>query len=230
MPKHSQFLLMNTSKQQFDDYAVYEGVKVTDFFTSLGIDLAGLGATGITVFAPDGFSVDFDLTNTSKKYYITGQYPKGTYYYFTGFSKPDFEFIHIPNVLPTGVSNLQEIPDELYLLMAYNRDGMPLSTSYYDGSSGRLEGEGPFRIVPPQKTPSSPDRGNNAQYQAVDPGDLPAYNYDLNKDHNAGSSVRGMCVIRINPMPTGVEEYDWKAGGWSLIADKKLVIYGLGID
>ncbi len=61
MPKHSQFLLMNTSKQQFDDYAAYEGVKVTDFFSQLGIDLADLGATGITIFAPDGFSGDFDV-------------------------------------------------------------------------------------------------------------------------------------------------------------------------
>jgi hypothetical protein len=231
MSKHSQFLLMNTSKQQFDDYTKYEGVKVTDFFAHLGIDLAGLGATGITIFAPDGFSTDFDLTNTigSKRYYITGQYPQGTFHYVTGFSNPKLEFINIPSTLPAGVSHLQPIPDELYLLIAYNRDGKPLSSSYYDGISGRLEGEGPFRIVPPQKKPSSPDRGNG-QLQAVDASDLPAYNYNSGYDHNAGSSVRGMCVIRINPMPAGIEEYDWKAGGWSLIADKEIVIYGLGIN
>jgi hypothetical protein len=233
VPKHSQFLLMNTTRQQFDDYTTYEGMKVTDFFAQLGIDLAGLGATGITIFAPDGFSTDFDLNNTvgSKKYYLTGQYPQGTFYYVTGFSNPDLEFINVPNVLPAGVAHLQPIPDELYLLIAYNRDGKPLSTSYYNSVDLKLDGEGPFRIIPPQKAPSSPDRGNGkTQGDINNPSEFPEYNYHLSFDHNAGSSVRGTCVIRINPMPAGLEEYDWKAGGWSLITDKKLAIYGLGIN
>jgi hypothetical protein len=38
-----------------------------------------------------------------------------------------------------------------------------------------------------------------------------------------------MCVIRINPMPEGYEEYDWK-NGWSLIEDKKIIIYGHGVS
>jgi hypothetical protein len=47
-------------------------------------------------------------------------------------------------------------------------------------------------------------------------------------DHNAGACVRGACVIRVNPMPAGYEEYDWK-NGWPLIGEKKVVIYGRAV-
>jgi hypothetical protein len=30
-------------------------------------------------------------------------------------------------------------------------------------------------------------------------------------------------------MPEGYEEYDWKFGGWSLITEKKIIIYGTGV-
>jgi hypothetical protein len=36
-------------------------------------------------------------------------------------------------------------------------------------------------------------------------------------------------VIRINPMPAGFEEYDWK-NGWPLISGRQLVIFGKGIQ
>ena len=47
-------------------------------------------------------------------------------------------------------------------------------------------------------------------------------------DHNAGACVRGACVLRVNPLPAGVEEYDWK-NGWPLIADRTIMIYGHGV-
>jgi hypothetical protein len=47
-------------------------------------------------------------------------------------------------------------------------------------------------------------------------------------DHNAGASIRGACVIRVNPMPEGYEEYDWK-NGWPLIEGRQIVIFGKGV-
>jgi hypothetical protein len=55
-----------------------------------------------------------------------------------------------------------------------------------------------------------------------------SWDYDKNLDHNAGKSVRGVVVIRVNPMPAGLEEYD-TTNGWSLITEEKIVIYGYGV-
>lgn len=55
------------------------------------------------------------------------------------------------------------------------------------------------------------------------------WDFDEAIDHNAGKCVRGMCVIRINPMPVGHEDFDWK-NGWSLIQDKAIILYGHGVS
>ncbi len=52
MPSHTQFFLMNTSRSG-DFYAEYTGVPVEDLLKDAGILDS---ATGITVFAPDGWS------------------------------------------------------------------------------------------------------------------------------------------------------------------------------
>ena len=72
MPSHTQFMLANTHKQQFDDYATYKGVKIIDLVNELNIDISAM--TGITVFAPDGYAKTFS------KEQITGQYPQNIFY------------------------------------------------------------------------------------------------------------------------------------------------------
>jgi hypothetical protein len=215
MPVHEQFLLMNTTRQQYDDYVLYTGIKIKDIFEATGIDLTG--ATGITVFAPDGFSKDFSLEE------ISSEFPRGIFYQIPEFSDPDQNFISYPSILPERLSDQGEIPDPLWLMIAYARDGKNLDFAYYQSKTGRLEGEGPYRLVVPQKAPSRPDRGSRSN--TYDDG----WDFDDTIDHNAGRCVRRMCVIRINPMPEGHEEYDWK-NGWSLIEDKTIIIYGHGVS
>lgn len=41
--------------------------------------------------------------------------------------------------------------------------------------------------------------------------------------------VRGVIALRIDPMPPGVEEFDYRNGGWALIDAEQLIIYGNGI-
>lgn len=72
------------------------------------------------------------------------------------------------------------------------------------------------------KRPGRPDRSVNAKKY----GD--GWDFSDKIDHNAGAGARGACVIRVNPMPAGYEEYDWK-NGWPLIGERKIVIYGYGI-
>jgi hypothetical protein len=219
---HEQFLLMNTSKQQFDDYATYGGVKVSDLIESLGIDLSDVNITGISVFAPDGFKKDFVKSD------IIAQYPDETFYWVDQTSlASNLQFINYEQPTSSGISDGSALGN-LWLMIASYRGPYknPLSESYYDNVTGKQEGEGPYRIIPPMKnpTPGRPDRGNGQTQDS----DI-TWNYNSSLDHNAGSSVRGMCIIRINPMPAGYEEYD-TSNGWSLITDKKIVLYGYGIN
>jgi hypothetical protein len=228
MTQHSQFLLMNTSKQQYDFYATYTGPTVKDLLTAAGVDLGDVGITGISVFAPDGFARDFTISQ------INTQYADNLYYSVDQSAMAlANQFVTYPMVIPTNpgtgsaYANGDTITD-LWLTIASQRDGAALSTSYYDMTTKKLEGEGPYRIIPPvantkaQPSFSRPDRGSTAATL----GD--GWDYNSNLDHNAGNSNRGVVVIRVNPMPAGYEEYD-TSNGWSLIASKQIVIYGRGV-
>jgi hypothetical protein len=87
-----------------------------------------------------------------------------------------------------------------------------------------LNGEGPYRVVVPQSRPGAPDRGSSFPTDHND-----GWDYDSGKDHNAGLCVRGVVAIRINPLPAGYEEFDWKNGGWALIEKRQLLVYGAGV-
>jgi hypothetical protein len=222
LPVHSQFLLMNKTTQRLDEYVTYKGVRVIDLLSAAKIYLTG--ATGITVFAPDGYSNDYSLED------ISAPFPQGFYYDAPlAFSDPETALLEKPAAVPPGVSNGRRIPGTLWLLLAYERDGKPLDPSAYEKSTGKLVGEGPYRLVKPQKyvmgdrqRPGRPDRSVNARRF----GD--GWDYSDRVDHNAGAGARGACVIRVNPMPEGYEEYDWK-NGWPLIGEKKVVIFGRGV-
>ena len=221
--RHTQFMLMNATTEPNDDYVQYSGVRVRDLLETAGVNLEG--AAGITVFAPDGYSTDYSLDE------ITKPFPKA-YFYGGRDSVKDKEkgFVRYPASIPPDVMEGKPIPGEPWLLLAFERDGKPLEASRYEKGTGRLAGEGPYRLVKPQKDltagdPSKPGRPDRSVKSKVF-GD----GWDFNKeiDHNAGSCVRGATVIRVNPMPKGVEEYDWK-NGWPLVEKHQIIIFGRGL-
>jgi hypothetical protein len=222
LPVQSQLMLMNTTKEATDDYVVYKGVRVIDLLASAKVYLIGI--TGITVFAPDGYSIDYDLKD------INEPFPKGVFYAEPrSFEGSERAFVKYPENLPPGVKDRTKIPTVPWLLLAYERDGLPLDPSSYEKGTGRLTGEGPFRLVKPQRDirgdrmkPGRPDRSQMSKMYED------GWDFVPGMDHNAGACIRGACVIRINPMPEGYEEYDWK-NGWPLIGEKKVVIYGRGV-
>lgn len=222
LPIHRQLMLMNVTKEPTDDYVNYAGVPVAAVLQAAGVDLRG--AEGITVFAPDGYSIDYSFDD------VTRPYPEG--YYYSGpraIEDPERIFVKYPPLLPAGVQDGRKIPSVPWLLLAYEREGTPLDGSYYEKGTGRLAGEGPFRLVKPQKDllgdpskPGRPDRSLRAKVFAD------GWDFNPAIDHNAGACVRGACVIRVNPMPSGFEEYDWK-NGWPLIQMKQIAIFGRGV-
>jgi len=222
LPPFTQFMLMNASKEATDDYVSYTGVRVADVLAAAGVDLNA--AAGITVFAPDGYSVECTIED------ITRPFPRG--YFYGGpaaFKDTERSFVRYPEAIPSGVQDGREIPVEPWVLLAYEHGGKPLDNSYYEKGTGRLAGEGPFRLIKPQRNlmadpakPGRPDRSVKAKTF----GD--GWDFNAAIDHNAGSCARGACVIRVNPAPAGYEEYDWK-NGWPLIKERKIAVFGHGV-
>jgi hypothetical protein len=42
--------------------------------------------------------------------------------------------------------------------------------------------------------------------------------------------VKGVVIIRINPMPEGCQEFDIINGGYALIDEEAILIYGHNVD
>jgi hypothetical protein len=119
------------------------------------------------------------------------------------------------------------MPCEQWLTVAYLRDGERLTTVSLNAASGKIEGEGPYRLaVPPLPPGDRPDRGSKHSPSGFGDG----WDYDGTRDHNAGAMVRGLVAIRVNPLPRGCEEPDFAGGGWRLAGNGQIAVYGFGIS
>ena len=243
MPVHSEFLLSNSQKQKYDNYALYKGVKITEFLAAMGLDPHDARITGVTVIAPDGFTTTFPrqeaVTVDSEQYWYDAAFPPGQFYGGLDTSEPpsglgtSCGFVEYPNPIPVdriGPDGIT-IQDEQWLLLAYERDGLALDTAYIDPANLRLNGEGPLRLIVPQKMPGKPDRGSQASPTNCGDG----YDWDQygGLDHNAGSAVRGVMAIRIDAVEGAMpayEEFDYQNGGYDYLARGELVVFGYGIQ
>lgn len=218
MPQHTQFLLMNTSKSG-DYYAEYSGVPLQELLGRAGITAA---ATGITVYAPDGFSTYHPLEPDPNPnlYHVNGVYPATIYYYDVeaDTAKTSYGWCDYSAPSTNGRSNGDAITG-LKNILAIRRDGAYLTAGVLTNAN-KLDGEGPFRVVPPQKTPGPPDQASSATNQAV------KWPYKASWDHNAGFSSRSATIIKVNPLPPGTTDIDVMEAGWNYIDDAKIVVYG----
>jgi hypothetical protein len=219
---HTQFLLMNTSRSG-DYYAEYTGIPMEDLLTDAGM----LGtATAIRVYAPDGFATDhpLDPNVTQNVYHVRGIYPEAAYQYdeqadtaknpvdgWCDYSAPSCK----------GRNHLDPIvvPGGLKMILAYKREGAYLDTGILN-QDNKLDGEGPLRVVPPQKVPSPPDQLSTSSNQAV------IWPYDNAADHNAGFSSRSVTIIKVLPMPEGTTDINIYEAGWNYVDQNKIIIYG----
>jgi len=222
LPVHSEFVLANSAKQQFDTYAGYTGAKVRDLLTAAGVNLTDPLFTGVTVIAPDGFMIDFTAEQ------VTGAFPSQLFY--AGLDTATLGtvcgYVEYPNTLPAGLTDGATIPGDFWLDLAYQRDGLPMEVSSLDPVTGKINGEGPLRVIVPQNPAGKPDRGS--KFSPTDCND--GNDYDSAKDHNAGNMVRGVVVIRVNPLQDGVEDFDYRYGGWAFIDSESVLVYGHGVS
>jgi hypothetical protein len=225
LPYHDQFMLVNAHKQRHDFYALYGGVRIVDLLRDAGVDVDDPAFQGITVVAADGFLKDVSAAR------ILAPCPTGLFH--AGLDAAalgeDCGFVRYPRQLPAGldatVRGPQPIPGEPWLMLAYLRDGGPLEPAVLNPAAGKIDGEGPFRLVVPQTRPDAPDRSSRISPSGCTDG----LDYDDARDHNSGDMARGVVAIRVNPLPAGVEDLDLRQGGWAALARGQVLVYGFGV-
>lgn len=225
MSEHSQFLLMNASKSD-DSYTEYSGVAIETLFKAMMLE----SATGITVYAPDGFATyhPFNPSANPNSYHVLGIYPEGTFYYNQQAdmaTNPLNGWCNYSSPLAEGRENGSLIynPEGLKMVLAFERDGEYLTPGVLN-LQNKLDGEGPFRIVPPQKNPGPPDQRSTAS-NATDPTKW-IWPYVASADHNAGFSSRTVTMIKVEPLPPGTTDINTMEAGWPYVDEKKIIIYG----
>jgi hypothetical protein len=230
MNQHTQFLLMNTSRSG-DFYAEYTGVPTKDLLDDAGI-LTGT-ATGILVYAPDGWSqshpLDFDPD--IEMYHVYGnspgetyQYPPATFYYDLEADQaenPDYGWCDYsaPSCIGRSHGDAIFVEGGLKAILAHKREGVDLDPGVLN-EENKLDGEGPFRVVVPQKYVNAPDQSSKSPNQEV----IWPYNEDW--DHNAGSCSRSATIIKVEPLPQGTTDINVLEAGWSYVDQEKIVVYG----
>ena len=217
LPSHTEFLLMKASRQD-DSYTEYQGVTIAELLNDIGILDS---ASSVTVFAPDGYSYTYDFYPGGDYYYVYGTYPQAQFYYDT---EADLDFggscdSSAPSCICRNHGDLITVENGLQLILAYKRDGAFLDPGFLD-ETNRLEGEGPFRAVPPQMVPGSPDQSSKSSNQNV------CWPYDEDSDHNAGFSCRTVVAVRVEPLPDGTTDLNWYEGGWDFVDNQEVIVYG----
>ena len=225
MPQHKQFMLMNASKSD-DSYTKYSGVALEKLIQPIMLDLA----TGITVYSPDGFATyhPFDPSTNPNSYHVFGIYPEGTFYYneqadMAINSSTGWCNYSSPSVAGRENESVIFNPEGLRMMVAFKRDGEYLTPGVLN-LQNKLDGEGPFRVVPPQKNPGPPDQRSNAS-NATDPT-VWVWPYIASADHNAGFSSRTVTMVKVEPGPAGTTDINTLEAGWPYVDEQKIVIYG----
>ena len=225
MGQHTQFLLMNTSRSG-DYYAEYTGIVLEDLLNDAGMLPS---ATGIIVYSPDGWSQyhPLDQDPDPELYYVRGVYPSSVYYYDVQADQAENPVdgwcdYSAPSCKGRNPLDAISVEGGLKTILAYKREGSPMDPGILN-EDNKLDGEGPFRVVPPQKNPTPPDQSSKSENQDV------IWPYDFDWDHNAGASTRTVTIIKVEPMPAGTTDIDLLEAGWAYVDQEKIVIYG-GID
>ena len=219
LPQHTQFLLMSASKSE-DFYSEYRGVTLETLLKDAGILSS---ATGIRIYSPDGWSQYHPLypDPDPAMYHVYGDYPSAVYQYDKQADKANGGWCDYSEALNRGFTDNSPInvTGGLKLLLAYKRDGRDLNSGTLS-TTNRLDGEGPYRIIVPQKTIYPPDQGSSAANQDV------VWPYNADWDHSAGSSTRTATIIKVEPLPEGTTDIDLLEAGWQYVDEQKIIIYG----
>lgn len=228
LTQHSQLQIMNTHKSG-DYYGTYSGVTMESFLDAVGL---ADDATDILTYSPDGwqqgFPMNFDQAEANNLYPVRGTYPQATFFYdeqadqaISAVGWCDYSSASIQAAIQKGLGHGDAIEVEggLALLLATSYEGAALEPAVLNDSN-KIDGEGPFRVVPPQVVIGPPDQASTSQDQDV------IWPFEDALDHNAGFSPKCVTMIQVNPLPEGSVPLDILEAGWNFSDAGKLVVFG----
>lgn len=212
VPTHEQFLLINSANSK-DAYALFSGYNVLDLITAAGVDSKSF--TSVTIIAADGYRKDFTRDEVLMKY------PASTYYAAENFTKDPAcpSWIDYPHQLPPGIQDGNPIPGKFRLMIASASNGVQLKPATRS-ENGTLSGEGPYRLILPQRTASAPDQNHK-----INNPECP-FPYDPAIHHNSGDCVRSVVALQVHPMPQNTREPDWAGRLDEFLTARKLMVFG----
>ncbi|MGB5987142.1 MAG: GEGP motif-containing diheme protein, partial [Desulfobacterales bacterium] len=226
LPQHTQFMLMNTHKSG-DFYAEYQGVPLDDLLEAAGILLPL--AESIHVLAPDGWAQFHPLEPDPDPsfYSVYGNYPVAEYFYDVqadeALNPQGWCDYSAPSNMGRENGDPIEIEGGLKMILALRREGEYLEAGVLN-EDNKLDGEGPFRVVPPQKSVGPPDQSTRAD----DPENPDKWIWPFldDGDHNAGFATRSATMIRVDPLPQGTTDVNILEAGWNFVDEGKIIVYG----
>ena len=203
--------LSSTKSKSGDSYFDYRGVRVIDLLKMAGM---AKNATSIDVISADGFEKTYNLDDLKKTY------KQGAPVF--GLSEKELGSCGWVHYDSKKLVKGKPLPPA-NIILAFEENGKKLFPA--KSNEGRLEGDGPFRLITPGTKIEPPDLPEHADKSCA--SKVPAANrFHSEFEHNAGNAARGVVAIRINPLPKGTQDFNWTKIGWDYITHNKIIIYG----
>jgi len=207
----ARVFLNSTKSRTGDTYFEYRGNRLDQVLDAVGL---APGAESVDLISIDGYEVTLTLDE------IRRQWPQA----------PLVPGLDRARLGPCGwvaygsdTDGAAAMP-EAHVLLAFDENGTAFDAASIDPASGRITGKGPLRAIVPQFQPGVPDLPLSADAGCLDKV-RPAHRFSDAYDHNAGKSVSAVAAIRVNPLPAGTRDVDWRAGQGPAEA-RSVVLFG----
>jgi hypothetical protein len=206
----ARIFLNSTKSRTGDTYHDYRGNRLDQLLDAVGL---APGATSVDLLSIDGYETTITLDEVRKGWPQAAIVPGldaaglgtcGWVSYGPGAAKPG------------------DTLADARVLLAFEENGVAFETARLDPASGRIVGKGPLRAVVPQFEPGPPDLPEFAD-AACRGLVADGQRFHAAYDHNAGKSVSAVVAIRVNPLPAGTRDVDWRK---ETAAAERVVIFG----
>ena len=210
-PVVSARIFLNSEKSRGGDtYHHYRGNRLSQVLDAVGL---APGAQSVDVIAIDGYETTLTLDELRRSWpqpRVAGGLDRS--------NLGECGWVSYGPGPEGGAAGLPAAP----VLLAFEENGVMLEPARLDPASGRITGKGSLRVVVPQFEPGPPDLPLTAD-AACAARVAPEHRYNAAYDHNAGRSVGAVAALRVNPLPRGTRDVNWRAlsGG-----GERVVVFG----
>lgn len=194
----ARIFLNSTKSRTGDTYFEYRGNRLDQVLDAVGLDAA---AESVDLISIDGYETTISLEEVRREWKQAAVVP--------GLGRDVHGECGWVSYGPAGPGGTAPLAPAR-ILLAFEENGTAFEPARIDPVSGRITGKGPLRAIVPQYDPSLPDLP-----QTADPACAALigteYRFNEGYDHNAGKGVSAVAAIRVNPLPPGTRDADWRS-------------------